>query len=67
MHHDAQSAQAFPRLAAELPFDPAKASDGLKDALSRSMGVKGFEDPCRADREEREGGAMPRIKRSFPR
>src|ERR1700722_4621217 len=37
----AQDVQGFLRLAAELPFDPAKASQGLKDALARSCGYAG--------------------------
>jgi glutamate-ammonia-ligase adenylyltransferase len=37
----AHDVQGFLRLAAELPFDPAKASQGLKDALARSCGYAG--------------------------
>ncbi len=39
-HHDAQAAQSFLRLCAELPFDPVKDPPGLKKALAESVGGK---------------------------
>ena len=41
-HSDAQAVQAFLRLTAELPFDPKKASQGLKTALTRAIGKDDF-------------------------
>ncbi|MDF3024202.1 MAG: bifunctional glutamine synthetase adenylyltransferase/deadenyltransferase [Alphaproteobacteria bacterium] len=37
-HHDAQAAQSFLRLCAELPFDPVKDPPGLKNALAEGVG-----------------------------
>ncbi len=39
-HHDAQAAQSFLRLCAELPFDPVNDPPGLKKALAESVGGK---------------------------
>lgn len=39
-HQDAQAAQSFLRLCAELPFDPVKDPPGLKKALAESVGGK---------------------------
>jgi glutamate-ammonia-ligase adenylyltransferase len=39
-NNDAQAAQSFLRLCAELPFDPVKDPPGLKKALAESVGGK---------------------------
>ncbi|MDI1227462.1 MAG: bifunctional [glutamine synthetase] adenylyltransferase/[glutamine synthetase]-adenylyl-L-tyrosine phosphorylase [bacterium] len=39
-HRDAQAAQSFLRLCAELPFDPVNDPPGLKKALAESVGGK---------------------------